>query len=99
MRKITRIGVFSLARIMGGVGLVFGLLIGAIFSLVSLAGVGFAVADGSGIEGFVGLIFGIGAVIVLPLLYGGFAFLQGLLTGFVVNLALSLFGGLEIELQ
>lgn len=99
MRKITRIGILSLARITGGVGLVFGLFFGAIFSLVSLAGVGFAVAEGSGAEGFIGLIFGLGAVIVLPLLYGGFAFLQGLLTGFVVNLALTLFGGLEIELS
>ena len=99
MRKITRIGIFSLARIMGGVGLVFGLIFGAIFSLVSLAGVGLAFAEGSGAEGFIGLVFGLGAVIVLPLLYGGFAFLQGLLTGFVVNLALSLFGGLEIELS
>lgn len=99
MRKITRIGIFSLARIMGGVGLAFGLIFGAIFSLFSLVGGAFAFADGGGAEGFVGLIFGLGAVIVLPILYGGFAFLQGLITGFVVNLALSLFGGLEIELR
>lgn len=99
MRKITRIGIFSLARITGGVGLALGLIFGAIFSLVSLVGAGFAAAEGGGLEGFAGLIFGLGAVIVLPILYGGLAFLQGLVIGFVVNLALSLFGGLEIELQ
>ncbi len=102
MQKVTRIGVLSLAKLMGGIGVGIGLLIGAIATTVSLLiGVSWLAGggDSSGFEGFMTLLFGVGSLIMLPILYGAFMFLQGLLVACVANLAFRFFGGLEIELS
>ncbi len=99
MRKVTRIGVLSLGKLMGGVGAVFGLFFGVVLTVISFFGASIAFAESGSWEGLFGLIFGVGAIFVLPILYGGFAFLQGIVTAFVANLAMRFFGGLEIELS
>jgi hypothetical protein len=44
-------------------------------------------------------LFGVGAVIALPIIYGLIGFLSGLLMAGLYNLVTGLIGGLEIELE
>jgi hypothetical protein len=98
---IKRIRVLSLAKVMGiiyaGMGLVFGL----IFSFFALLGAAFGSAfqDASGPEAIFGALFGVGAVIILPILYGLMGFLGGLLMSALYNLAARAVGGLELEVE
>ena len=98
---VRRIGVLSLAKVMGtiygGLGLVFGL----VFSFVALLGTAFGTAfeGASGPEALFGVLFGVGAVILLPIFYGLMGFLAGLLVSALYNLAARVVGGLELELE
>ncbi|MDX1501332.1 MAG: hypothetical protein R3325_03140 [Thermoanaerobaculia bacterium] len=97
---VKRIRPLSLAKVMGSIYGAVGLLFGIIFAFLSLigAGVGLAASDG-GPEALFGLLFGVGAVIFLPLFYGGLAFRVGLLIASIYNLAAARIGGLEVELE
>lgn len=98
---VKRIGVLSLGKVMGAVYGGMGLLFGLIFSLVSLLGAAFGSAfqDSTGLESLFGLLFGVGAVVLLPIFYGLMGFLAGLLTAAIYNLVARLVGGLELELE
>jgi hypothetical protein len=97
---IRRIGVLSLAKFMGGIYGAIGLIFGAIFSLLALAGaaIGSAQADEPG-AAVIGAVMGVGAVIVLPILYGVMGFVGGLIASFLYNLFASIFGGIELEVD
>jgi hypothetical protein len=96
---INRIGVLSLGKLMAAVYGAMGLLFGAIFSLISLLGAAIGSASEAGGEAWFGLLFGVGAIIILPLFYGFFGFLGGLLTGALYNVAARVMGGLELEVS
>ncbi len=89
------IGALSLAKILGVLYAVFGLIAGFIFTTVSLVGLAFA--EKSGMEGLVAGLFGIGAVIILPIFYGAIGFVGGLITAGLFNLVAPLVGGLELQ--
>ena len=91
---IRRIGPLSAGKIAAVIYAAFGLIIGAIFSLVAITG-GLASDETEGAA--FGAIFGIGAVILLPLLYGGLGFVSAVLGAWFYNLAAGVVGGLEIE--
>lgn len=97
---VKRIGVLSLGKVMGAIYGGMGLLFGLIFSFVSLLGLAFGAAlqDTGGFESMFGLLFGVGAVVLLPVFYGLMGFLAGLLTAALYNLAARFVGGLELEL-
>ncbi len=99
MQKITRVGPLSLGKLIGGIAAVFGLIFGLFFTVFSLFGATLATFEGGGTEGLVGLVFGVGALIVMPLFYGVFGFLQGVLTAVLANLAMHFFGGLEVNIE
>ena len=68
---IRRIGVLSLAKFMGGIYGAIGLIFGAIFSLAALAGAAIGgTQSGEPGAAIVGALMGVGAIIVLPILYG-----------------------------
>lgn len=96
--SVRKVGVFSLAKIMGAIYGLFGLIFGAIMSLVSLIG-GLGVLAEGGEDGALAIFFGIGAIIVLPILYGVMGVLLGLLTGLIFNLVSGITGGLELEVD
>ena len=98
---VKRIGVLSLGKVMGAIYGGFGLLFGVIFSFVAVIGTAFGTAfeGASGAEALLGAVFGIGAVIFLPLFYGLMGFLGGLLMAALYNLAARFVGGLELELE
>jgi hypothetical protein len=97
---IRRIGVLSLAKFMGGIYGAIGLFIGAIFSLAALAGaaIGGVQNDQPG-AAIVGAFMGVGAIIVLPILYGLMGFIGGLISAFLYNLFAGIFGGIELDVD
>lgn len=98
--RIRKVGVFSLGRILGTLYAALGLMIGAFFSVVALAG-GLASQMGGETKmgGIVAVVMGVGAIVVFPLLYGLMGFLSGLLTALGYKLAAKVSGGLEIEIE
>lgn len=96
MATLKRVGVVSLAKIMGCLYALIGLIVGAVFSLFSLVGV---VAADTGGDRVAAMLFGAGAVIIFPLMYGILGFISGLLIAALYNVCASAVGGLEIELD
>lgn len=98
---IRRVGVWSVAKLYGGMLAAMGLLFGLIFALVSLLGVGLASAAHSNdnLPGgpLIGAMFGVGAVIALPIFYGILGIVMGALSAALYNLFAGIFGGIDIE--
>ena len=93
---INRVGPVSVAKIAGMLYAILGLIFGAIVSAIALAG-GLA---GSGDEpgtAAMGAIFGAGAVVLLPILYGGFGALMTLLMAALYNFTARMVGGVELD--
>ena len=90
MQKVKRIGVLSLAKILGLLYAILGLIIGALLSLFSVTGF-VGAAD-------VGLFFGTASIIIFPILYGVMGFVGGLITAFFYNFIAGKIGGLEVEI-
>jgi hypothetical protein len=95
---IRKIGVLSLAKIMGALYGLMGLIFGAIFALVSLVSAGMATAmqDESA---WIAPLFGVGAVIFLPIMYGCLGVVFGALTAWLYNIVAGMAGGLAVEVD
>ncbi|MGH9937107.1 MAG: hypothetical protein ACREAM_12720 [Blastocatellia bacterium] len=94
MAVVKRVRVLSVGKVLGVLYALLGLLLGGILSLLSLAG---AVASGLD-EGIAGVLFGVGAVVIVPLFYGGVGFIGGIIMAALYNLVASFIGGIEVEL-
>jgi hypothetical protein len=94
---IRHIGVGSLARILGALYAFWGFVFGVIVALVALAGAGFSASSESPMQGWAGGLFGVGAVIFLPILYGVLGAIGGALTAAMYNVVAGVVGGLTIE--
>ena len=95
--KLKRIGVLSAGLVSGALYLLLGLIFGALVSMVVMLGIaseGFGGRDGGE---FFGLIFGVGAIIFIPLFYGTLGFFLGIITAFFYNLIAKIMGGIEVE--
>jgi hypothetical protein len=88
---IRSVGALSFAKIMGTLYVILGLVFGGLLSLVAVAGMG---QSGSG---FGGALFGIGAVIILPIFYGCLGFVATLIGAWLYNMAAGIVGGVELE--
>ena len=96
---LRRVDPFSVAKVFAIVQASFGLLIGACLSAFSLLA-GFAsnaLSQGSPIPGWIGPLFGMGAVIALPIFYGVIGFISGLIGGALYNFFASMGGGIRVE--
>jgi hypothetical protein len=85
-------GVLSVGKIMAAMYAFFGLLIGGMFTLLSLGGL--AAAGGRG--GPQAILFGVGAIIALPIFYGLLGFIGGVLSALIYNLLAGVAGGVEV---
>jgi hypothetical protein len=65
-----------------------------LFSLAAMAGAAF----GGESSGF-GALLGVGAIVALPILYGGFGFIFTLIGAAIYNVIAGVIGGIEIETQ
>lgn len=102
--RIRNVDPLSLAKIQGVLGLIFGLIIGGILALLSLALAGVASQSGApgGTQGgalAVFAAFGIFSIVLYPLFYGVGGFLAGLIGALVYNLCAKVVGGVEITVE
>jgi hypothetical protein len=88
---VKRVGVLSLAKTLGVIYAVIGLILGAFMTLFSLVGAAMA-------QSGLGILFGVGAIILLPIFYGLAGFIGGALVAFVYNFVAEFVGGIELEL-
>ncbi len=96
--RITHIGPISVAKVAFVLYGVLGLIFGAFFAAVSLLGAGLGAAHGEE-SALLGAVFGVGAVILLPLLYGGLGAVTGLFMAWLYNVVAGLVGGVEVRTE
>ena len=95
---VKRIVPLSLAKIAGTLYAIMGLVFGCIVSLIALAG-GFASASETSRAAGLGAMVGVGAIIILPIFYGGLGFIASLIGGWLYNVLAGLVGGIELDVQ
>ena len=97
---VKRVGVWSVARVAGGLYASLGLVFGAILTVVALAGVGFIRAGGGDAPiPFLGILLGGGAIIVLPILYGLMGGIIAAFLAWMYNILAGVLGGLEVDIE
>lgn len=97
---IRRLGVLSVAKLQGTLYAFLGLLGGAVFALFSLFGAALGSSMGADSHSSLfGAAFGLGAIVIFPILYGLLGFVAGLLLAALYNLVAGITGGVEIELS
>ncbi len=94
MRTITSVGVLSVAKIMGAIYAVIGLILLPFFLLASLIG-SMAGAHDNPLGAIGGLIFGLFA----PIFYGVLGFVFGAIGAFLYNFMAKWLGGIEVQVQ
>jgi len=96
---LKRIGPLSLAKVCGIIYVVVGFIVGGFVSLFALMGVFANSMMNEGPGAFLGLFFGVGAIIILPIFYGVLGFIGGALMAWLYNIFAGLVGGVELDLQ
>ena len=98
---LKRVGVWSAARVAGALYAALGFVFGAIFAAASLLGAGFANAadTDNALAGLVGVAFGCGAVIFMPLFYGALGAIMTAFSAWLYNLIAGMVGGIEVDLE
>jgi threonine/homoserine efflux transporter RhtA len=93
---IKRLGVVSVAKMYGAMGVLVGLLIGICFAALSTLFGSQLSGDSSGVAAW-GSGMGLAAIVVMPIVYGVFTFISGLIGGWLYNMLAGMVGGVEIE--
>jgi len=96
---LKRIGPLSLGKIMGILYGFLGIFIGIVFSGIGLIGYLIGQSIDSSAEPIASILFGIGGLFILPLLYGLMGFLSGVVTAAIYNVIVKFIGGLELEFE
>lgn len=91
------VGVLSAGKVMGALGALVGLMIGGIMSLIAAAGV--AINGSPNGPQLPAIFVGLGAAIFVPIFYGFFGFISGVIYAALYNLIANLFGGLELHFE
>lgn len=94
---INHVGPLSVAKVAGLLYAVLGLIFGAVISLIAVAG-GLGGGDEPG-AGLQSVIFGAGAVVVLPIVYGCMGFVMMLLMAALYNATARIVGGVRIDVS
>jgi hypothetical protein len=93
---ITRFKPLSVGKVAGLLYGAMGLVVGVIVSLATTIG-GLTGHDTFG--ALAGGLVGIGAIVLLPLFYGGLGFIVAIIAAWLYNLAAGYVGGIEIEVK
>jgi len=96
---LKHVGVLSVGKVSGMLYGLLGLIIGIIFALFSLLGVGIAITQTGDSTALFGALFGVGAVILMPLFYGIMGFIMGVIMAALYNLVAGWVGGIELHLE
>jgi hypothetical protein len=93
---LRRVGVLSAGKISGLFGVIFGLIAGGFFALMSMLGAAVSSqAQGSG--ALPAVFVGIGSVVILPIFYGVICFISGIIYAALYNVSAGIIGGLELH--
>ena len=95
--SITSVNPMSVAKVSGCIGALMGLLLGICFTILAMLGAG--VDKDPSAPGWVMIIFGVGAIVILPIFYGIITFIQGLIGGWLYNIISGWVGPIEIEVK
>jgi hypothetical protein len=95
--ELKRVGPWSVARVCGTMYAAMGLIFGALFACVAL--VGGSLAQRNNDAGAFGALFGVGAIVVLPLFYGVAGVVFGALSAWLYNVFAGMVGGIEVQLE
>ncbi len=95
---VKRLGVFSCAKVTGILYAGIGFIAGLIFTFISLV-IGSLAADYGGGPNPFAAIFGVGAIIFLPVFYGLAGFVGGALMAWMYNVIVGFAGGIEVEFE
>ena len=93
--RIKSVGIGSSAKISGALYALMGLIFGAIFALTSLFSQGLWANESP----FLGMMFGVGAIVFLPIFYGTMGLVAGAIGAALYNWVAGMIGGLELELE
>jgi hypothetical protein len=96
---INKIGIGSLFKVAACLYGSIGLVVGVGIFLVSLLGLGVAADSESGMPGWVAPIFGAGAIVILPLLYGTLGAIAVSIVAMLYNVAARTVGGVQVEVD
>lgn len=97
--EIKSVGVLSVGKMYGAIAAAMGLLFGILIALFStLAGAGLGVYNENA-SGLLASMFGVGAIIVLPIFYGCMGFIAGALGALLYNAFAGVVGGVEIRTE
>jgi hypothetical protein len=98
--RLKRVGVLSAGTISGVAGAVGGLMVGGVFFLMSLTMMGVSqqgnLNNGNDPTAAV-LGMGVGVIIFMPITYGIFGFIGGVIYAFIYNILAGMTGGLQME--
>lgn len=97
--RIKRIDPVSFASTYAVVLAGLGLCIGAVFALIALAGGSMIPKGDAAMMPLGGALFGVGAIIALPIMYGIFGFIGGLIGAVIYNTAAKFTGGISIQTE
>lgn len=97
--KLKHIGVWSLTRMTIILYAICGFVVGGIMSIFSLLGAAIGRASGSqGAEGMA-MLFGVGAVFFMPVMYAVFGGVGVAFSTWLYNLLAGAVGGVELDLE
>ncbi|MBL8143266.1 MAG: DUF3566 domain-containing protein [Acidobacteria bacterium] len=98
---IRRISPLSAGKLAGALYGIMGLIFGVIFALIGMAGAaaGAASSDVGAAGALTGMLFGVGAVVILPIFYGVLGFVMTAFTAWLYNIMAGLVGGIEIDVE
>ena len=94
---IRRIGPMSLAKIAATLYAVVGLLLGAVFSLVGMAGAFAGLPESE--RGPLPFILGGAAIVAFPILYACLGFVGALIGASLYNVVAGSVGGVEVDIE
>ena len=96
--RITYISPLSLAKVALVLYGALGLIVGLFFAAFSIFGAAIGAASGEESAMF-GAFFGIGAIVLMPIFYGGMGALMAVISAWLYNVAAGFIGGIEIRTE
>ena len=93
---IRHVGVLSAAKLYAAISFAMGMIFGVFVAVGSMLGMSLGDPD---TPALIGMMFGVGAVVFLPLFYGAMGFVFGAIGAALYNLFAGVVGGLEVETQ
>ena len=94
--ELKRLGPWSVAKVLGTMYAAMGLIFGTFFACIALVSSSFAQRNSE--AGPFGALFGVAAIVALPVFYGVAGVVFGALSAWLYNVFAGIVGGIEVQL-